>query len=158
MSPQASLEVELQSIVRENEGDLLAFARKIYEHGYRQGLASRMQGQPEGVVSIPEPTAPELVAERGPLFPTRSRIAVASAPEEESGEPDESEAPVEEEAYTCDHRVRGSITVTGLQKKIERLFDLSRFAIDIVICRRGDPERRRLKSTVKLKNYLLEGE
>ncbi len=158
MSPQASLEVELQSIVRENEGDLLAFARKIYEHGYRQGLASRTQGQPENVVSVPEPTAPQPVAEQGPLFPTRSRVAVASAPDEEVGEPDEGDAPIEEEAYTCDHRVRGSITAAGLQRKIERLFDLSRFAIDIVICRRGDAERRRLKSTVKLKNYLLEGE
>ncbi len=158
MSLEASLDVELQSIVRENEGDLLAFARKIYEHGYRQGLASRTQGQPEAAVPSPEPPAPKPVAEQGPLFPTRTRVAVASAPDEEGGEPDESEAPVEEETYTCDHRVRGSITVAGLQRKIERLFDLSRFAIDIVICRRGDPERRRLKSTVKLKNYLLEGE
>jgi len=38
------------------------------------------------------------------------------------------------------------------------MFDLSRFDIEVVICRRGDPERRRLKSTVKLKNYLLESE
>jgi hypothetical protein len=30
--------------------------------------------------------------------------------------------------------------------------------IEVVICRRGDPERRRLKSSVKLKNYLLESE
>jgi hypothetical protein len=30
-----NLEAELQGIVRENEGDLLSFARKLYEHGYR---------------------------------------------------------------------------------------------------------------------------
>jgi hypothetical protein len=48
--------------------------------------------------------------------------------------------------------------VAGLQRKIERLFDLSRFDIDIVICKRNDSERRRLKSAVHLKNYLLENE
>ncbi len=72
---------------------------------------------------------------------------------------EESDVPADEEKIpTCDHRVRASITVAGLQKKIERLFDLSRFDIDVVICRRGDSERRRLKGAVKLRNYLLESE
>ena len=152
-----NLDAELQGIVRENEGDLLAFARKIYEHGFRQGLASRPQGQAEGAEVTQPPIAPLPVPEQGPLFPVRSKQAAAPT-DDENEAPDETDAPSEEEAYTCDHRVRGSITVAGLQKKIERLFDLSRFDIEVVICRRQDPERRRLKSTVRLKNYLLETE
>ena len=102
-----SLDAELQSIVRECEGDLLGFARKLYEHGYRQGLSSRPE-PPEGIAS------------------------------------------------TRDHRISGSLSAAGLQKRIERIFDLARFDIEVVICRRGDPDRRRLRSAVKLKNYLLE--
>jgi len=156
-----NLEAELQGIVRENEGDLLLFARKLYEHGYRQGLASRPQGQvePEAAspaASPPLPPPPPL----GPLFPSRAKLA--ALPDEDSDEPEGSDVSSindeEDEIATCDHRVRGSITVAGLQKKIERLFDLSRFDIEVVICRRQDPERRRLKSTVRLKNYLLESE
>jgi len=40
-----NLDAELQGIVRENESDLLVFARKLYEHGYRQGLAARPPGR-----------------------------------------------------------------------------------------------------------------
>jgi hypothetical protein len=151
-----SLDAELQSLVRENEGDLLAFARKLYEHGYRQGLASRPQDQAQPQSTSPAPVAPP---SQGPLFPARTGVVERpdDADEEvEAGE--DSDASSEAEVTTCDHRVRGSITVVGLQKKIERLFDLSRFDIDVVICRRGDSERRRLKGTVKLKNYLLAGE
>ena len=156
-----NLEAELQGIVRENEGDLLLFARKLYEHGYRQGLASRPQGQVEPEAASPAASPPlRPPPPLGPLFPSRAKLA--ALPDEDSDEPEGSDVSSindeEDEIATCDHRVRGSITVAGLQKKIERLFDLSRFDIEVVICRRQDPERRRLKSTVRLKNYLLEGE
>jgi hypothetical protein len=156
-----NLEAELQGIVRENEGDLLLFARKLYEHGYRQGLASRPQGQVEPEAASPTaspalPPAPLL----GPLFSSHAKLA--AIPDEGNDEPEGSDVSStddeDDEIATCDHRVRGSITIAGLQKKIERLFALSRFDIEVVICRRQDPERRRLKSTVRLKNYLLEGE
>ena len=157
-----NLEAELQGIVRENEGDLLLFARKRYEHGYRQGLASRPQGQvvPEAASPAALPLPPPPPQGPGPLFPSHAKLA--AIPDEGSDEPEGSDVSSindeEDEIATCDHRVRGSITVAGLQKKIERLFDLSRFDIEVVICRRQDPERRRLKSTVRLKNYLLESE
>ena len=151
-----NLDVELQTIVRENEGDLLAFARKLYEYGYRQGLASRpteTAAIPESAVSRAAPPAPAV----GPLFPSKARAA-GSETEIDETETDDVDTLEEEEPATCDHRVRSSISVEGLQKKIERTFDLSRFDIEVVICRRGDPERRRLKSSAKLKNYLLEEE
>ena len=150
-----NLDSELQGIVRENEGDLLSFARKIYEHGYRQGLASRPAGAEPPPVLAPVETPP-LSQKPAPLFPTRAPAAVSV--EEEEAVVDDDDAESEVQSQTCDHRVRGSITVAGLQRKIERLFDLSRFDIDIVICKRNDSERRRLKGTVHLKNYLLESE
>jgi hypothetical protein len=151
-----NLDAELQGIVRENEGDLLVFARKLYEHGYRQGLAARPQALVEPAPAPPAPVVPA-PAPHGPLFPSRPKLI--AVPEEDADEPEGEDVRAdEEEATTCDHRVRGSITIAGLQKKIERMFDLSRFDIDVVICRRGDPERRRLKGGVKLKNYLIEAE
>jgi hypothetical protein len=151
-----NLDAELQGIVKENEGDLLVFARKLYEHGYRQGLAARPATAVDAVPVAPAPP-PASPPAHGPLFPSRAKPV--ALPDEETDEPEGDEPPGDdEEAATCDHRVRGSITVTGLQKKIERMFDLGRFDIDVVICRRGDPERRRLKGGVRLKNYLLESE
>ena len=150
-----NLDVELQGLVRENEGDLMSFARKLYEHGYRQGLASRPQSPSETTPASP-PIAPPPIPPQGPLFPSRPMVVESHDDEDEDSE--EREASSKAETTTCDHRVRGSITIAGLQRKIERLFDLSRFDIEVVICRRGDPERRRLKSSVKLKNYLLDSE
>lgn len=151
-----NLDAELQGIVRENEGDLLVFARKLYEHGYRQGLAARPAAAVETATDAPLPP-PAVSPAQGPLFPSRPRLV--SVPDVDTDEPEGEDSPAdEEEAATCDHRVRGNITVAGLQKKIERMFDLSRFDIDVVICRKGDPERRRLKASVRLKNYLLASE
>jgi hypothetical protein len=151
-----NLDAELQGIVRENEGDLLVFARKLYEHGYRQGLAARPAAAGETVATAPTASPPPAPPTHGPLFPSRPKLV--DVPDDDAGEPEEADTASDDEASTCDHRVRASITVAGLQRKIERLFDLSRFDVDIVICRRGDPERRRLKAGVKLRNYLLESE
>lgn len=154
-----NLDAELQGIVRENEGDLLGFARKLYEHGYRQGLAARPAAA-ELAAPAPAPataTPPATAPAHGPLFPSRPKLI--SVPDDEDADDDvDDSAADDDEPTTCDHRVRASITVAGLQKKIERLFDLSRFDIDVVICRRNDPDRRRLKGAVRLGKYLLEGE
>jgi hypothetical protein len=153
-----TLDSELQGIVRENDADLLSFARKIYEHGFRQGLASRPEWPGQAASSAPALVEPSPIPQKpAPLFPSRATAAAIPVEEEEAAVEDD-DAEAEPEAQICDHRVRGSITVAGLQRKIERLFDLSRFDIDIVICKRNDSERRRLKGTVHLKNYLLESE
>lgn len=151
-----NLITELQTIVRENEGDLLVFARKLYEHGYRQGLAARPQGADVTAAPPAAPPPSDPPAAEGPLFPSRPKLVAVPSEADEAAEDDAAAA--EDEPATCDHRVRGSITVAGLQRKIERMLDLSRFDIDVVICRRGDPERRRLKAAVRLKNYALDGE
>jgi hypothetical protein len=153
-----NLDSELQGIVRENESHLLPFARKIYEHGYRQGLASRPEGPGQAAISALVPVdTPPIQGRPAPLFPARAPAAAVSA-EEEEGAGDGDDAEPEGEAQTCDHRVQSNITVAGLQRKIERLLELSRFDIDIVICKRNDSQRRRLKGPVRLKNYLIESE
>lgn len=47
-------------------------------------------------------------------------------------------------------------TVGTLRERIFKYFALERFEIDVVICRKGDRNRRQLKSTVRLSKYLLE--
>ena len=130
---------------------------KLYEHGYRQGLASRPATAVEAIATAPTASPPPAPPAHGPLFPSRPKLV--AVPDDQDDGPEEVEAePDDDEPATCDHRVRASITVAGLQKKIERLFDLSRFDIEVVICRRGDPDRRRLKTTVRLGKYLIETE
>jgi hypothetical protein len=152
-----NLDAELQGLVHEAEPELLPFARKLYEYGYRQGLAARPPGS---MADIEPPSAapPVEPAPLGPLFPARAKPTTVEVDEEEEDGPTEDSASDDEEVQACDHRVRASITVAGLQKKIERLFDLSRFDIEVVICRRGDPDRRRLKNTVRLGKYVHDGE
>jgi len=163
-----NLDAELQGIVRENESDLLVFARKLYEHGYRQGLAARppaadatspaADATSPAVAPAPAAAPPPVPPASGPLFPSRPRLVAVPDDDDEAVQDAEDDTEADDEPTTCDHRVRASITVAGLQKKIERLFDLSRFDIDVVICRRGDPDRRRLKSSVRLAKYVLPSE
>ena len=92
----------------------VASARKLYEHGYRQGLSSRPAPQADTVLAVSQPVVAAPPAVR-PLFPSRTRTA--PEPEMETGEPEEGEIAEEEEPTACDLRVRGSISVAGLQKR-----------------------------------------
>lgn len=53
-------------------------------------------------------------------------------------------------------RVRSSLTIGSLRNRIVKAFELERFDIDVVICRKGDKSRRQLKSSVRLAKYELE--
>ncbi len=142
MSPDA----ELRDILREHEGDLLAFARKAYEHGYRQGLASR---PPSAALPAPEP--PPSPPPPGPLF-AESPPDPADADEADV----EVDEPEDDDDKDAARPVRSSITVGGLVKKINRHFGLGRFDIAVLVV---DPRsHRHLKRGVRLSRYLLEGE
>ena len=43
-----------------------------------------------------------------------------------------------------------------LRRRVFKTFDLERFGIDVVICRRGDRERRQLLGDVRLGKYKRE--
>ncbi len=47
-------------------------------------------------------------------------------------------------------------TIGTLRRRILSTFDLGRFAIDVVICREGDPEKRQLQNRARLKLYRRE--
>jgi len=53
-------------------------------------------------------------------------------------------------------RIYPHATVATLRQRIVDVFDLTRFQIDVIVCRKGDRARRQLKGTVKLSKYLVE--
>jgi hypothetical protein len=143
-----NLDEELRDILREHEPDLVAFARKAYEHGYQQGLAARppaataVESAPPAHEPVPAPGPPA----QGPLFGEAEELAAADPdePEEEAEEDDDGARPV-----------RSSITVGGLIKKIKRHFGLARFDIELRVV---DPRsHRHLMRGVRLSRYVLEG-
>lgn len=54
-------------------------------------------------------------------------------------------------------RIFPHATISTLRQRIIDTFDLERFDIDVVVCRRGDRNRRQLKGSVKLSKYMVEG-
>lgn len=142
-----NLDEELRDILREHEPDLVAFARKAYEHGYRQGLAARPAAAapaelPPATPVLPPPPAPSAV---GPLFGEAEE-----APDTDFDEPDDEP----DDDVDGVRPVRASITVGGLIKKIKRHFGLRRFDIEIRVV---DPRsHRHLMRGVRLSRYMLE--
>jgi len=141
-----SQEAELRDILRDHEADLLAFARKAYEHGFRQGLAA--QPQPVAADPTPPPVVPPAPSPSAPLW-----AATAAPPTDEPDEADASEIE-DEDPSDLARPVRSSITVGGLLKKINRHFGLHRFDIEIRVV---DPRsHRHLMRGVRLSRYVVE--
>jgi hypothetical protein len=151
-----SMDADLRDILREHEPNLLALARKAYEHGFREGLA-RAGGPaiaapvaaappPAAVVSAP-PSPVAAPARPPPLF------AENVDPPEEADDPGGDE-PEDDEPNAEARPVRSSITVGGLVKKITRHFGLDRFNIEIRVV---DPRsHRHLMRNVRLSRYVIE--
>jgi hypothetical protein len=53
-------------------------------------------------------------------------------------------------------RILPHATVGTLLDRIRYHFDLARFDVDVIICRKGDRDRRSLKSSVRLSKYEVE--
>jgi hypothetical protein len=130
--------------------------RQAYDRGFREALASA--GQP--VVPAPITPAPLTPAPLTPA-PVASVRWVGAAKEaaDDASDvgPDEDEVEDEEDeraAGTLEPRpILANAKVGTLRRRIIRMFDLERFAIEVVICRNGDRERRQLKSTARLSLY-----
>lgn len=52
--------------------------------------------------------------------------------------------------------VRPTLSIGALRARIVKQFGLERFAIDVVICKRGDATRRQIRSDVVLRGFLVE--
>ncbi|MBI5482127.1 MAG: hypothetical protein HY906_24945 [Deltaproteobacteria bacterium] len=132
---------------------------KAYERGFREALATAGQPPPARDVTACTPPPTPIVA---PVIWDGHRADTAGQDAGGSVEEDGAdEEPAEDEAEeTARPPVAGPImphaTVGTLRKRIVRTFDLERFDIDVVICRRGDRERRQLKATAKLGLYRRE--
>lgn len=120
---------------------------KAYERGYREGLASAGQPAPAERVEVPVVPPP-------PPEPAPARVEW-SAPSEEPGEA-EGEPEDEADDAVVVRPILPHATVGTLRRRINRVFDLERFDIDVVVCRRGDPDRRQIKSTARLGLYRRE--
>ncbi|MBI3183291.1 MAG: hypothetical protein HYZ28_14225 [Myxococcales bacterium] len=125
--------------------------KRAYERGFREALAST--GEPPA----PEPMQQPVVPDPLPILsPVKWAEASGGAAEEILLEEDEGEGEEEADEALVVRPILPHATVGTLRRRINRAFDLERFEIDVVICRRGDPDRRQLKSTARLGLYRRE--
>lgn len=127
--------------------------QQAYDRGFREALASA--GQPAvPVPPAPPPTAPIAAPIAAPVEWAGPVEGAADDPpgvEEDEGEDDSSAGET-----TVARPILANAMIGTLRRRITDTFDLKRFAIDVVICRSGDPDRRQLKSTARLGLYRRE--
>lgn len=153
----------LDTLGAEASAAMRRLLQQAYDRGYREGLA---------MTGLPAPPAASAGPAPGPT-PAASAPPVAwnEAEDMDDGSEDGTDD-VEEDAEAArggaapggDHvlrhdmarPVRANTKVGTLRRRIVKVFDLDRFDIDVVICRRGDPDRRQLKSSARLDRYRRE--
>lgn len=132
--------------------------RQAYDRGFREALASAGQA----VTAEPAPVRVEQ-----PAPPTSAPVAtpVEWVPGSSGEVGDETDAREDEEEDKEDEDTAEALpvrpilplaTIGTLRRRIVRTFDLERFDVDVVICRCGDPDRRQLRSSVRLVKYRRE--
>jgi hypothetical protein len=160
-----SLEHTLDALLSDATPALRGVLRRAYELGYREALAG--QPAPAAPASEPttrafEPTTPappapmdeeDLEPEDAPPSVVGGAIELESSPGVQWGPVEE--APPERAPPPVARPIFPHATVGTLRQRIVAAFDLERFDIDIVVCRKGDRARRQLKQTVKLSKYLV---
>jgi hypothetical protein len=144
-----SVDAILRGLLHEEEAQFEGFLRKAYELGYREGLSAVGHPVSDGpaagrarAVALP-PAVPQ--PDPSPITPLFADEEEDDEPANLSGHPGRKVLP---------RGVRASTTVDGLLRKIQRTFRLERFDVDVIICRRGDGDRRRLKGSAPLSSYL----
>lgn len=124
--------------------------QQAYDRGFREALASA--GQPAVPAPVAQPAPPAPIA-----APVSAPVAWAGPVEEEADDPPGGEDDEGEDDDSGEPAVQRPIlphaTVGTLRRRIIDTFDLKRFAIEVVICRSGDPDRRQLQNRVRLKAY-----
>jgi hypothetical protein len=139
----------LDELGDEGRASLRALLHRAYERGFREGLSAAgapASMAPVGVPApVPSPTATPIA------LPAPVEAAAVAWEEEPAGEDDDPTTKDEPARPIMVHA-----TIATLMRRIERTFALERFDIDVIVCRRGDRDRRQLKSSVRLRNYLKE--
>jgi hypothetical protein len=169
----------VRGLLDDQRSVLFDVLRKAYDLGYREALAkqpSRHQPESPGVTSDDEDDLePENTDDGVPSVPPDPEDVEDDegdardpplAPKAEGQEVDWSalgqsdDSPGEAARQRVQRpppllRVRSSLTIGSLRNRVVKLFELERFDIDVVICRKGDKSRRQLKSSVRLAKYEL---
>jgi hypothetical protein len=156
-----SLDTILDSLSDEAASAVRAVLKKAYERGYREGLASH---GPARTTASEEPSAQPNVTAVAFRDETEEPVEDDPPGDDEAEEPTTPAVAWDREAQETDvQRPAGELvrpilartTVGTLKERIIKVFGLDRFDIDIVICRRGDRERRQLKTNVRLSRYMV---
>lgn len=121
--------------------------RRLLQEAYERGFREALAGAPIENRVAPSPAPASTGALAAP-------VAWSDELEADEDVPDEVEE-TEEQRRVVGIAARASVGT--LRKRIVRAFELDRFDIDVVICRRGDASRRQLKSTAQLSLYRREG-
>jgi hypothetical protein len=125
--------------------------RRAYELGYREALAHE---PPAPAIEAPATADEEdLEPEDAPPSVVGGAVELESSPSVQWGPVEE--APPERAPPPVARPIFPHATVGTLRQRIVATFDLERFDIDVVVCRKGDRARRQLKQTVKLSKYLV---
>ncbi|MBZ0119546.1 MAG: hypothetical protein K8H88_21325 [Sandaracinaceae bacterium] len=161
-----SIDGYIDGLAEEANDTVRQLLRQAYEHGFRQALATSGLGVAAEAVPGPltrdtEPPAAELAPNGRAIAWIDDALPDLDPERSESpssvgldwGEEDDDEEP-QAAAVPVIRPILPHATVGTLRKRIVRMFDLERFDIDVVICRRGDAARRQLKSTARLRLYL----
>lgn len=158
--------------LRERASDTLrGLLRDAYERGYREALAGipvppgggdarlgALQGEGGGAASAPtvvwDAAVPASAREGIPPTEPSDGGATGAVEWDDGGE--ESVLPDVAEAAQIVRPIMPHATIATLRKRIVHMFDLERFDVDVVICRRGDRDRRQLKGSARLALYRRE--
>jgi hypothetical protein len=175
-----SLEDALDTLLSDTTPALRAALRRAYELGFREALAGAAASAPPRTpppapAPAPPPTPPPPPTDEEDLEPedappsavgrelgVEAGVEVGGAAEELPSSPGLDWSAVEDPGASRSaprhaRPIFPHATIGTLRQRIVALFDLGRFDIDVVICRKGDRARRQLKQTVKLGKYLVEG-
>lgn len=149
--------------------------RRAYELGYREAITHEPGGLSHfDVASANRDTAPESPTTHDPSQAPIERLLsddLPSTPLPEIPPPlfawdqdsveDDGDDDDDPRAHDTAHRrrrvgIRTTSTIGLLKRKIEKEYRLDRFAIEVIITRAGDRDRRQLPSHVKLAAYIRE--
>jgi len=168
-----NIEGILDSLGDESARVLRGVLKKAYEQGYREGLAASGHVIPSAVVNVAAaPPEPRVTVQESDedidwledgeeeSVPIASTDAVAPtsggvAPVSWGGASEADDADDAGRAASADvpRPISAGATIGTLKVRIIKLFALERFSVDVIVCRKGDKERRQLKSNVRLSKY-----
>jgi hypothetical protein len=180
-----NVDATLDALLADASSSFRSLLRRAYELGYREALAHArplaVNGAPAPPVAAVAASPDEDDLE--PLPDEASAPEIVVAPEDvEPSTPVAGEGPeqlveaapvarfdwteldegggggkVARSRETGRGRIFPHATIGTLRQRIIDYFELERFDIDVIVCRKGDRARRQLKASVKLSKYEVEG-